>query len=157
KYRKARIYYEANRFKEALPLFKDIADHHPNSDLAYYSTNLAFDCLIFQKKYDDLQVALDQYCPMYSEKDPTTNAQCATLQADLGRKRIEIAQQEGRWKDAAFLYMKSAQEYPNNPKIDEVYYNAAVAFERVKLLGSAIQAREILLKTKPDSTLAKKA
>ncbi|MCA1664227.1 MAG: tetratricopeptide repeat protein, partial [Myxococcales bacterium] len=40
KYRKARIYYEANRFADALPLFKDIADHHSNSELAYYSTNL---------------------------------------------------------------------------------------------------------------------
>ena len=29
KYRKARIYYEANHFDEAMPLFKDIADHHP--------------------------------------------------------------------------------------------------------------------------------
>ena len=50
-----------------------------------------------------------------------------------------------------------AQDYPNDPKIDEVYYNAAVVFERAKLLGSAIQAREMLLKVKPDSTLAKKA
>lgn len=157
KYRKARIYYEANRFKEAYPLFKDIADHHSNSDLAYYSTNLLFDCLIFQKKYDDLEGALNQYCPMYEEKDATTKAQCSTLKSQLGRKRIEVAQAEGRWKEAAQLYMKQAADYPNDPKIDEVYYNAAVAFERVKLLGSAIQAREILLKTKPDSTLAKKA
>ena len=45
KYRKARIYYEANHFAEAVPLFKDIAEHHSTSDLAYYSTNLIFDCL----------------------------------------------------------------------------------------------------------------
>ena len=43
------------------------------------------------------------------------------------------------------LYMKQAQDYPNDPKIDEVYYSAAVDFERAKLLGSAIQAREMLL------------
>ena len=157
KYRKARIYYEANRFNEAFPLFKDIADHHSNSELAYYSTNLLFDCLIFQKKYDDLQGVLDTYCPMYSEKDATTKAQCGTLSSALGRKRIELADKEGRHKDAAVLYMKQAQDYPNDPKIDEVYYSAAVDFERAKLLGSAIKAREILLKTKPDSPLAKKA
>ena len=68
-----------------------------------------------------------------------------------------MAEKEGRWKEAAQLYLKDATENPNNPKLDEIYYNAAVAFERVKLLGSAIQARELLLKTRPDSTLAKKA
>src|SRR4051812_46758641 len=99
KYRKARIYYEANRFADALPLFKDIADHHTTSDLAYYSTNLMFDCLIFQKKYDDLQGVLDQYCPMYSEKDATVKSQCTTLVSQLGRKRIEMAEKEGRWKE----------------------------------------------------------
>ena len=36
-------------------------------------------------------------------------------------------------------------EYPDDPKLDEFYYNAAVDFERAKLLGSAIQAREQLL------------
>jgi tetratricopeptide (TPR) repeat protein len=157
KYRKARIYYEANRFADALPLFKDIADHHSNSDLAYYATNLMFDCLIFQKKYDDLEGVLNQYCPMYEEKDQTVKAQCGLLKSQLGRKRIEMAEKEGRFKDTAYLYMKQAADYPNDPKIDEIYYNAAINFERAKLLGSAIQAREILLKTKPDSTLAKKA
>lgn len=157
KYRKARIYYEANRFNDALPLFKDIADHHQNSDLAYYSTNLMFDCLIFQKKYDDLQAILDQYCPMYEDKDATVKSQCGLLKSQLGRKRIEQAEKEGRYKDTAQLYMKQAADYPNDPKLDEIYYNAAINFERAKLLGSAIQAREILLKTKPDSTLAKKA
>lgn len=157
KYRKARIYYEANHFDEAIPLFKEIADHHPDSDLAFYSTNLLFDCLGFKKKYDDLQAALDQYCPMYSEKDATVKSQCGILGSQLTRKRIELAQEEKRWKDAANMYMKEAADYPNDPKLDEVYYNAAVNYERAKLLGSAIQAREILLKTKPDSTLAKKA
>ena len=53
--------------------------------------------------------------------------------------------------------MQTAAEDPNNAKLDELYYNAAVDFERAKLLGSAIQARELLLKARPDSTLAKKA
>ena len=79
------------------------------------------------------------------------------MKSQLGRKRIEVAEKQGRFKEVAFLYMKQAQDYPADPKIDEVYYNAAINFERAKLLGSAIQAREILLKTKPESTLAKKA
>ena len=63
KYRKARIYYEYNHFDEAVPLFKDIADNHQTSDLAIYSANLLFDCLIVKKKYDELQAALDAVLP----------------------------------------------------------------------------------------------
>src|SRR5262249_32783325 len=55
------------------------------------------------------------------------------------------------------LYIQLATEYPNDPKIDEVYFNAAVLFEKSKLIGLAIQARQQLIKIKPDSTLAKKA
>jgi tetratricopeptide (TPR) repeat protein len=157
KYRKARIYYEFNHFKEAIPLFKDIAEHHQTSDLAYYSTNLIFDCMSILKKYDELQAALDEYCPMYEEKDATVKSQCGQLKSGLTRKRIEIAQEQGRYKEVAQMYMQEAVDYPNDPKIDEIYYNAAVNFERAKLIGSAIKAREILLKTKPDSVLAKKA
>ncbi len=157
KYRKARIYYEFNHFKEAIPLFRDIAEHHQNSDLAYYSTNLLYDCLSITQKFDELQVALDEFCPMYSEKDATVKAQCGILKSGLNRKRIEIAEKQGRYKEAAALYMQNALENPNDPKLDEVFYNAAVLYERAHLLGLAINAREQLLKAKPDSTLAKKA
>ena len=34
KYRKARIYYEYNHFDEAVPLFQDIVEKHPNDELA---------------------------------------------------------------------------------------------------------------------------
>lgn len=157
KWNKAHMYYELNRFDEAIPLFRDIADHHSDSDLAYYSTNLLFDCLAFKQKYDELQGAMDKYCPMYSEKDATVKSQCAILGEQLNRKRIQVAEKQGRYKEAADLYIEDARQHPDNPKIDEVYYNAAVMYERAKLLGAAIQAREALLKVKPDSTLAKKA
>src|SRR5439155_15817037 len=139
KIRKARIFYEAKQITEALPLFKDIADHHQTSELAYYSTNLLFDCLGFKKQYDELQAALDQYCPIYEDKDATVKGQCGILKSQLGRKRIELADKQGRYKDAAQLYIKNAQDYPNDPKIEQLYYNPAVDFERGKLLGSAIQ------------------
>src|SRR4051812_18355948 len=126
KYRKARIYYEFNHFKEAIPMFRDIAEHHQNSDLAYYSTNLLFDCLSVLKQYDELQAALDSYCPMYEEKDATVKSQCGALKSGLTRKRIEIAQAQGRYKEVAAMYMQEAIDYPADPKLDEIYYNAAI-------------------------------
>ena len=45
KYRRARIYYEANRFEEAAVLFRDIAFNHKDSELSEYAANLYLDCL----------------------------------------------------------------------------------------------------------------
>jgi tetratricopeptide (TPR) repeat protein len=157
KYNKARIYYETNRFDEAAPLFKDIADNHADSEMAPYAANLLFDCFIFKHDYDALQGVLDNYCPKYGDKDASVKAQCTRLSSDLGRKRIEIAQKQGRFKEAAALYMQQAADNPTDPKIDEVYYNAALLYDRVHLIGLAIRAFEALLQAKPDSVLAKKA
>ena len=98
KYRKARIYYEANHFDEALPLFKDIADHHQDSELALYSANLLLDCLSFKKKYDD--AAGDRsISTARCYEDEGRDGQGAVrdlLKSQLGRKRIEIAEKEGQ-------------------------------------------------------------
>jgi tetratricopeptide (TPR) repeat protein len=157
KYNKARIYYETNHFKEAAPLFADIADNHPDTEMAPYATNLLFDCYIFKRDFDGLQTALDNYCPKYQEKDASVKQQCTTLVTQLTRKRAEIATKEHRYKDAAALYIKMAADDPNYAKLDELYYNAASLYEQAHLIGSAISARELLLKNRPDSTLAKKA
>jgi len=144
-------------FDEAISLLTDLAEHHSNSEMANYATVYLFDCLSAKKRYDDLQAALDQFCPIYSEKDQMVKSQCSTLIVQLTRKRIEFATEQGRFKEAAQLYMETAQNNPNDPKLDEMYYNAALLYSRAKLIGSAIRARETLLKVRPDSTLAKKA
>jgi tetratricopeptide (TPR) repeat protein len=157
KYQKARIYYESNHFDQAAPLFKDLADNYASTDLGAISANLLFDCYIFPHDYDGLQVALDAYCPKYADKDQSVKGQCTILASGLQRKRIEIAVKQGRDKEAAMLYMKQAADFPNDPKIDEVYYNAGNLFAKAHLVGQAIKAREALLAAKPDSVLAKKA
>ncbi len=108
-----------------------------------------FDCLSIKKEYDQLQATLDQFCPVYQDKDASVKGQCTSLASGLTRKRIELAVKEGKFKEAAGLYIKMTQDFPNDPKIDEVYYSAAVLFERAHLLGSAIGAREALLKVRP--------
>ncbi len=149
KYRKARIYYEYNHFDEAVPLFKDIVEHHSTSDLAYYSTNLIFDCLSIMQKFDELQASIDEFCPMYSEKDPTVKSQCATLKTGLTRKRIEMAEKDGQVQGGGAALPADRGRGPRTtPKLDELYYNAAVDFERAKLLGSAIQAPRAPLKAR---------
>ena len=159
KYNKARVFYEANHFSEAEPLFKDIAYTHQDSDLAIYSANLYIDCLAVQKKYKDLEVAVEEFLnmPKLLEKDPAFKQQLGVVKVGTMRKHIEELEKANKPKQAADLYIQLATDYPNDPKLDEVYYNAAVLFEKAKLIGLAIQARGKLIELKPDSTLAKKA
>jgi tetratricopeptide (TPR) repeat protein len=158
KYRKARIYYEYDHLDEALPLFEEIADKHRSSDLAIYSANLMLDILAIKKNYKKLEEKVDDfYASPELTKDQEFKAQLAKLKAGVQRMQIAELEKAGKNKEAAAMYIQVATDYPDDPKIDEVYYNAAVLFDKANLIGLAIQARQQLLKIKPDSVLAKKA
>ncbi len=158
KYRKARIYYEANHFEEAAPLFADIAENHKSNELAVYSANLLIDCLNIKKDYMGIGQYVDKFLATAEfQKDQDFMKQLGIIKAQLVRKQIEQTEKDKRYCDAARLYVKLADEHPDDPKVDEVYYNAAVNFEKCGLLGLAIRYREELIKNKPDSANAKKA
>ncbi len=158
KYRKARVYYEYNHFDEAAPLFKDLVDHHVTSELAIYAANLYLDCLAIGKKFDVLETTIDDFG---KNKVLMADAEFAHtvdgLKCRIIRKHIEQVEKEKDYRGAASMYMRLAEQCPNDNKMDEVYFNAAVNFERAKLIGPAIRVREDLFKRFPDSALAKKA
>lgn len=52
KYRKARIYYDYNHHDEALPLFRDLAQNHQDSELAVYSANLALEIMVIKFNFE---------------------------------------------------------------------------------------------------------
>ncbi len=158
KYRKARIYYEYNHIDEAIPLFHDIVENNKNSDMAVYSANLMLDCLAIKKDYGKVEKYVEEFLQMPElTKDAEFKATLDHLKASTMRLHIQDLEKKNKYKEAAALYIQLANDYPADPKIDEVYYNAAVLFEKAKLIGAAIQARQALIKLKPDSALAKKA
>ncbi|MSP59380.1 MAG: tetratricopeptide repeat protein [Myxococcales bacterium] len=158
KYRKARTLYEYNHFKEASPLFKDIAQNHQDSDLAVYSANLRFDCDNVLKDIASLEADTKLLCPAPKlAQDADFHKQCETIQANIGRMYIESAERSGDHLKAAELYIKLANDHPDDPKIAEVLFNAAINYDRAKAYGRAIKARQDLIEKKPDDPLAKKA
>lgn len=167
KYRRARVFYEYNHIDEALPLFKDLAENYPKSELAIYSANLLLDCLAIKLNFDkahsldyikqmDAQVDKFQQMPDLT-KDKDFDDQLKKIKASLLRKRVEETENKGEYKTAGVLYLQLAERYPDDPKLAELLYNAAINFERARLIGVAIQAREKLISQKPDDPLAKKA
>ncbi len=158
KYRKARTYYEYNHFAEAAPLFKDIADHHKDSDLAIYSVNLLFDCENILHQYDTLEVDVKKFCAIDTFlKDGDFKHQCDTILNGIARKKIEQWEKEAKYRLAADEYVRLAKEHPDDPRLAELYYNAAVDYEKSKAVGLAIQVRSQLIELKPEDPLSKKA
>lgn len=172
KYRRARIYYEANHFDEAAVLFKDIAFNHKNSELAIFAANLYLDSLnvmasmleprrpqcIFEMK-DAIQPLWAAYCE--SAGGPANRGElCGVLEqlrCDVMRKAAEEYQRKKRWRDAAKTYVGLYRRFSSCGKLDEVLYNAAINYDAAHLVGRAIRVRQVLVDAHKDSSLRSKS
>ncbi len=170
KYRRARIFYESNRYEEAALLFRDIAWNHRDSDLAEYAANLYLDSLnILGTQWQrsqciaDIRESIDPlagfYCSTPAQRDahPDLCQVVEQLRCDTLRLTAEAAQRERRFTDAAQTYVTIAREHRECGRLDEVLYNAALNYEAARLLGRAIRVRTILITNFPESQLARRA
>ena len=167
KYRRARIFFEHNMFDKATPLFKDLAENHSKSELALYSANLLLECIAIKIKFDKtkadewvamMEKQVDKFSGMPElTKDKEFEESLQKIKNNLLRIKIEVVEKMGDHKQAGVLYLQLAERFPNDPKVAELYFNAAINFERARLIGLAIQARERLIQLRPDDPLAKKA
>lgn len=170
KYRRARIFYESNRYEEAALLFRDIAWNHRDSELAEYAANLYLDSLNilgtqWQRSQcindirDSIEPLAGFYCSNQAQRDahPDLCRVLDQLRCDTLRLQAEAAQRERRYTDAAQTYVRIAREHRECGRLDEVLYNAAINYEAARLLGRAIRVRTILIQNFPESELAKRA
>ena len=172
KYRRARIYYEANRFEEAALLFKDIAWNHRDSELSVYAANLYLDSLNVmgsQREPKRVQCILEIkesidplwgfYCNEQAAYDSHQEL-CEVLEqlrCDVLRKEAEAYQSSEQFQRAARTYVTIFRRFRECGQLDEVLWNAAINFEAARLLGRAIQVRKVLIERFPESSWSKRA
>src|SRR5262249_40919964 len=82
---------------------------------------------------------------------------CRIISAAILRADAEAMDAARQYKAAGDLYVRLATEFPDDPKLDEVLYDAAIDYQRAKMIGLAVLAFQQLIKVKPDSRLAKKS
>jgi len=175
KYRRARIYYEANMFAEAAVLFKDIAINHSDNEVAVYAANLYLDCLnvlgsMVEKPvpscYDDLAAIVDVFID--TNKTPGVNlmkdeefaAQIKALKVGVLRKKAESLTKRQRFREAAEIYLIIYREYKgvyDERGMCEVLFNTAINMEAARLVMSAIKVREKMIELYPTCEHSKKA
>lgn len=177
KYRRARIYYEANHFEEAAFLFKDIAWNHRDSELAEYAANLYLDSLNVMGSQlepnrveclNELEASIDPLNGFYCGSEGARSAHpdlcgvLTTLKCNVLRKQAEAYGNNQQHKRAASQYVRIFRRHQECAEedgfaMDEVLYNAAIHFEAARLLGRAIQVRNVLIERFPESQWSKRA
>src|SRR6516164_6907801 len=75
----------------------------------------------------------------------------------LQRNQIEALERDGRFVEAAEGYEALARVRPADPRVDELYYNAAVTWVRAGHASRATVAYGLLIQERPASLLAKRA
>jgi hypothetical protein len=175
KYRRARIYYEANQFEEAAVLFKDIAMNHSESELGVFAANLYLDCLnalgsmieiVRPSCYDDLAASVDVFIDKSKApgrnlmKDEEFGAQIKGLKVGVLRKKAESLNARKRFKEAAEVYVDIYRNYKgvyDDRGMCEVLFNAAINMEAARLVMPAVKVREKMIELYPDCEHSKKA
>jgi len=158
RYRRARIFYEANQWAEAARGFCDALERPHPTELSLYAAELLLDCLNALGWYDELERAAERYRAWPElAKDRSFVEICDRIRAGLWRMHAERLDHEERFAESAALYLRIADRFKSDPRLDEILYNAAVSFDRAGDAAAAAAARKRLIKIKPDSPLAKKA
>jgi len=156
KYTMARVFYEHNQYDKALKTFRDIAFNHPEHRLAKVSANLHLNILLEQKDYEQLEEAVAQYRKEKPVDDTKFKSNIDKLNRELRFKECREFESAEQWKKTANCYVEFYRDFPDSKYVDKALYNAALAYERIKELGKAIQVRIFLLKAAEDSKLAPK-
>jgi hypothetical protein len=175
KYRRARIYYEANMFEQAAILFKDIAVHHSESEVGIFAANLYLDCLnalgsMLEVErpacYDDLAEAVDIFIDTKKApgqnlmKDEEFASQIKGLKVGVLRKKAESLTARKRFKESAEIYLDIYRNYKgvyDDRGMCEVLFNTAINMEAARLVMPAIKVREKMIELYPDCEHSKKA
>lgn len=166
KFLKANMYRRYNHFDEAIPIFQDIIDHHPEHETAEYSANLLLDTYRRLGKYDEMLALVDKLDAntKFLDGKDELKATLAKLKAQSMRKKAEHLEQVAKDTKDFSQYVACGQAYLDiynrNPEAtdnDEVLYNAGVCFEEGKSIGVAIQMFNLLEKYYPNSKITARA
>jgi TolA-binding protein len=147
KFLKANIYRRYNHYKEAVPLFQDILDKHPEHETALFSANSLLDYYIISEQYDELlklakRLSSDK---KFLEGKEGLVERLADIEAKSLRKAAEKLEKDAAASKDFAKYVECGKAYSEiynkdteAEGSDEVLYNAAVCFEEGKSVGLAI-------------------
>lgn len=157
-YEEARVYYVFNHFDEAVPLFKDIAENHPEHKVSVFAANLLLECYNRQGNFDALSEQVNVFVPLYpASRDAELAGRLKTLKSELDFQKCSMLENKGEADRAARCFLTYAKRFPESKIVDKAYFNAAVNYDRERQMEKAIEARMELIRNAQESELAPQA
>jgi tetratricopeptide (TPR) repeat protein len=157
-YDAARIYYDFNQFNEAIPRFKSISEKHPEHRLAVFAANLLLDAYNITGDMVTLEKQVDIYLKIYTQqRDPEFYALLLKLKQQSSFKKCQGIERTKEYVKAATCFKQYAANYPTSEFVDKAFYNAALNYEREKMLEQSIEMKLKIVNEVPQSELVPKA
>lgn len=157
-YDAARIYYDFNHFKEAIPRFKNISEKNSQHRLAVFAANLLLDSYNITGDMETLDKQVDIFLKIYTpQRDPEFYALLTKLKQQSSFKKCQGIERSKEWVRAAGCFKQYAANYPQSEFVDKAYYNAALNYEREKMLEQSIDMKLKIVNEVPQSELVPKA
>ncbi|MSP70599.1 MAG: tetratricopeptide repeat protein [Myxococcales bacterium] len=157
-YDAARVYYDFNQFDEALPRFKNISEKHAEHRLAIFAANLLLDTYNLTGNMDALEKQVDIFLKIYTpQRDPEFYELLATLKQQSSFKKCQGVERGKEWVKAAQCFKQYAANYPKSDFLDKAFFNAALNYEREKMLEQSIEMKLKIVNEVPQSELVPKS
>ena len=163
KYRRAYLYYVANKFEEASTLFRDIANTPATTpdpeNLREISADLYLDALnvmgsmwnpvrpaCFDSMGEDVNRFIGSFCSADQQAAHADFCQrMRELQCQILRKKAEALATAGRHSEASAEYVRIVRTHRECGRLDEMLYNAAIESDAAFELGRSMRIRERLV------------
>ncbi|MGZ4807836.1 MAG: tetratricopeptide repeat protein [Thermoanaerobaculia bacterium] len=168
KYRRAYLYYAANKFEESATLFQDIAFSDPNApdpeNLREIAADLYLDCLnvmgsiwnpnrpaCFDGMSREVPRLKDRFCTAAVRGQHTDFCdRMDGLQCQILRKHAESLHTAHRFAEAGHEYVQIVRTHPEcqrsaDSHVDEILYNAAIEYDAANMLGRSMRVRDVLV------------
>ena len=163
RYRLARVFYEADSWREAAVRFEWIALSHPDHELAEYAANLYLDSLWQLGAREEIWASLNaiesEFCATSVEaaRHPDVCSVLAQLGCDRAVEDVRALEREERWAEAGRALIRFARRQTECGQIDEVLYDAARNYVRAAVPSFALRIFASLLHNYAASRLAPNA
>ncbi len=158
-YKAAEVFYVYGDHEEARRRFEEIVKKYPSAEAAQYAANLILESLLIAKDWAAVEETSARLLSTEALQKAGGEVKKTFTQFKLGGrfKRAEQLFSEGKYEEAAKLYLALVKEAPKHEFADRALYNAAVAYEKVLRFESALKLYERVFREYPNSELADQA
>lgn len=152
KFRLGRLYYQHNRFDEAVLYFKEIVKNHSRTKYSEYSANLLLDIYNLKKDYVGMAKTGSELLENPEFANSKAGAEVKGVIEKASFKEGQDLEISKKYGESASAFERFSKNNPNSTLAITALFNAGVNFERDGQIASAITShRAVLASSAPSS------